>query len=73
YVFVYCVGRLGFESVRIDDATLVAGLRINIWTSIIIGLAALAYVVIAGRLRPGREPSVYRDSATPTARDTIDA
>lgn len=76
YVFVYCVGRLGIEAVRIDDATLVAGLRINIWTSIIIGAAALAYVIVVGRRRPGREPSVYRDPAapaTPTARDTIEA
>ena len=76
YVFVYCVGRVGIEAVRIDDATLVAGLRINIWTSIIIGAAALAYVIVVGRRRPGRESSVYRDPAAPAAptpRDTIEA
>lgn len=60
YVALYCLGRLAIEAVRIDTATVVAGLRINIWTSLLIGLAAAAYVVVVGRLRPGREPQLYR-------------
>lgn len=67
YVFLYCIGRLWIEAVRIDTATIVAGLRINIWTAAIIALLALAYVIVVGRRTPGREKSVYREGATPAA------
>lgn len=61
YVFTYCVGRLVFELVRIDDATHIFGVRINVFTSVIVALAALAYIVISARKRPGREDTLYRD------------
>ena len=60
-MFSYCIGRLVFELVRIDNATLVFGVRINVFTSIFVALAALTYFVISARLRPGREASVYRE------------
>ena len=40
YIFFYCVGRLGIESIRIDTAHTFVGLRVNIWVSIVIGCAA---------------------------------
>ncbi len=61
YVLSYCIGRLFFELVRIDTATLVFGVRINVFTSILVGLGALVYFVISARMRPGREVSVYRE------------
>ena len=54
YVLLYCAGRLWIESLRIDSANTILGLRLNIWTSILVGLGALAYLVISSRLRPGR-------------------
>ena len=30
-------------------------MRLNVWTSILVGLGALAYLIISARLRPGRE------------------
>ncbi len=63
YVFSYCVGRLAFELVRIDNATLVFGVRINVFTSILVALAALVYFVVSAKLRPGRETSVDREPA----------
>ena len=39
YVALYCLGRLGVELVRIDSATQVGGLRINVWVSVLVGLA----------------------------------
>ncbi len=63
YVFSYCVGRLAFELVRIDNATLVFGFRINVFTSILVALAALVYFVVSAILRPGRETSVDREPA----------
>lgn len=41
YVALYCVGRLGFESIRIDEAHLIGGVRINVLVSITVGLLAL--------------------------------
>ncbi len=74
YVAAYCVGRLGVELIRIDPATQVAGIRINVFTATLVGLGALAYFVISARLRPGREdPRQLRGSmggATPTTATT---
>jgi prolipoprotein diacylglyceryl transferase len=55
YVAAYCLGRLGMELLRIDPATLIAGIRINIFTSVVVGLGAVALLVISARIRPGRE------------------
>ena len=41
YVALYCLGRLAFESIRIDQAHLIAGVRINVLVSIAVGLSAL--------------------------------
>ena len=41
YVFGYCLGRLAFESIRIDSATLLWGIRVNIFVSIAVGIGAL--------------------------------
>lgn len=41
YVLGYCVGRLAFEALRIDEANLIAGVRVNIFVSIAVGVLAL--------------------------------
>lgn len=65
YVALYTVGRLWIEMLRIDEAEEVLGLRLNVWTSIIVLLVAVAAFVIIGRRTrdvedpiwlPGREP-----------------
>jgi prolipoprotein diacylglyceryl transferase len=44
YIFSYCVGRLVFEALRIDEANLIFGIRINIFVALIVGsLAALSF------------------------------
>jgi prolipoprotein diacylglyceryl transferase len=60
YAASYCVGRLGFELVRIDDATRILGIRINVFTSVIVFLGAVTYFVLSAKLRPGRETSLLR-------------
>ncbi len=52
YVAGYCLGRFGIELLRSDPATLVAGIRINLFTAVIVFLCALAYVLLAPK---GRE------------------
>ncbi|MDH6127152.1 prolipoprotein diacylglyceryl transferase [Kitasatospora sp. GP82] len=65
YVAAYTVGRFWIEYLRIDEAHHFLGLRLNDWTSIVVFLGAVAYLVIVGRKRPGREAP---DSIDPAAR-----
>ena len=58
YVAAYTVGRVWIEYLRVDDAHHVLGLRLNDWTSIVVFLAAVAYLVISAKRRPGREEVV---------------
>ncbi|GMA31132.1 prolipoprotein diacylglyceryl transferase [Litorihabitans aurantiacus] len=53
YVVLYTAGRGVIESLRIDEAQLIAGLRLNVWTSILVGVAALVAFVVVGRRHPG--------------------
>ena len=55
YVLLYTLGRVWIEALRIDPVNTVGGLRLNVWTSIIVGLGALIYLVWSARTRPGRE------------------
>ena len=55
YVLLYTLGRVWIEYLRIDTANTILGVRLNVWTSILVGLGALAYLIISARLRPGRE------------------
>ncbi len=65
YVALYCAGRLWIESLRIDTANSILGLRLNIWTALLVGIGALVYLLISARRRPGRE-SVAADPAVST-------
>jgi len=67
YVMLYTLGRGWIETLRIDDVQLddVLGLRLNVWTSILLFTAAAAYFVVSARTSPGREESVYREGHEP--------
>jgi hypothetical protein len=43
------------ELLRIDPATEILGIRINVFTSVLVGLGAVVYFVVSARRRPGRE------------------
>lgn len=49
YIMVYTLGRVWIEMLRIDDAHHFLGLRINVWTSIVVFLLGLMTFIIAGR------------------------
>ncbi len=70
YVAAYCVGRLAMELLRIDPATQLAGIRINVFTSVVVGLGAVAYFVVSARLRPGREPAAALRGGSADAADS---
>jgi prolipoprotein diacylglyceryl transferase len=54
YVMLYTAGRLWIEALRIDQASTVLGLRVNIWTTIVVFLGALGYFLWSRKHRPGR-------------------
>jgi prolipoprotein diacylglyceryl transferase len=45
YVLGYAAGRLWIEMLRIDDANTFLGVRLNVFTAVITGLLAVAYLV----------------------------
>jgi prolipoprotein diacylglyceryl transferase len=64
YVAAYTVGRAWIEALRVDPANELFGLRLNEWTSLVVFLGAVAYIVVSARRRPGREsPGQLRAAA----------
>jgi hypothetical protein len=52
---MYCVARGLIETMRIDDARLILGIRLNVFTALIVGAGALLYLVRSSEKNPGRE------------------
>lgn len=81
YVMLYTAGRGWIENLRIDDVQMddVLGLRLNVWTSIVLFVLAAVFFVWSARRHPGREEQVrtrepdsptdaeHRETADPTA------
>lgn len=65
YVMAYTAGRGWIEALRIDTVQEddVLGLRLNVWTSVVVFLLALAFFVWSARRRPGREDQVLHEGA----------
>jgi prolipoprotein diacylglyceryl transferase len=72
YVMAYTAGRVWIEYLRVDTVNHVLGLRLNVWTSIVVFVGAAAYFVVVGRLREGREATIYRDGRRETDVDSDD-
>jgi prolipoprotein diacylglyceryltransferase len=74
YVAGYTVGRGWIEMMRTDTANHILGLRVNVWTSILLFLGAAAYFVVAGRRGPREAPELLRGKdAVPPAPSEADA
>ena len=75
YVMAYTAGRGWIEYLRIDPVQEndVFGLRLNVWTSILVFTGALVYFVVSARRHPGREESVFRHPETAPSGSTTDA
>ncbi|WP_328322814.1 prolipoprotein diacylglyceryl transferase [Kribbella sp. NBC_00382] len=69
YVAGYTAGRAWIENLRIDTVNEFAGLRLNVWTAMIMFVLAVAYFILATRLKPGQEDI----TATPAAPASPDA
>jgi prolipoprotein diacylglyceryl transferase len=60
YVAVYSLGRGWIEVLRIDEANHILGLRLNVWTSVVVFSGGLIYFIVSAWRRPGRETEVMR-------------
>ncbi|GAB3381446.1 prolipoprotein diacylglyceryl transferase [Amycolatopsis echigonensis] len=60
YVAGYTVGRCWIELMRTDTANHILGLRVNVWTSILLFLGAMAYFVVAAKRGPREAPETLR-------------
>jgi len=61
YVAGYALGRLWVEALRIDPASRIAGLRVNIWTSIVTLVITVAWLVVTGHRTTRTEPEATDD------------
>lgn len=74
YCCVYTAGRVWIEALRIDPAEHILGLRLNVWTSMIVFVGGLLYLVLSLQFRPGREKVVQRrlpEESTSTSNPSI--
>ena len=53
YIFLYCLGRVWIEALRIDDAHHIFGLRLNVWVAAICAITSL--IVLLKRERSERQ------------------
>ena len=60
YVSLYSLGRLFVESLRIDEARLILGLRFNVFTSLAVIVGGLVYFALSNKYRPGQDKKLFR-------------
>ena len=60
YLVWYGLGRVFLETLRLDPAELILGVRVNIWGALAAIALGLAIFVIQGRRHTGSEPGPYR-------------
>ncbi|WP_434056359.1 prolipoprotein diacylglyceryl transferase [Georgenia sunbinii] len=69
YVMLYTAGRVWIEYLRIDDAETILGVRLNVWTSIVVFLLALYFFIKIGRRTRGDAESIWLPGQEPAADD----
>ncbi|TFV59054.1 prolipoprotein diacylglyceryl transferase [Geodermatophilus sp. DF01-2] len=73
YVALYCAGRFWIELLRTDPAETIFGVRLNVYTAVVVGLLAAAYMVwqrgrpreVITRGRDAADTAASRDHAAP--------
>ncbi|WP_409494180.1 prolipoprotein diacylglyceryl transferase [Amycolatopsis sp. cmx-11-12] len=72
YVAGYTAGRFWIEMMRTDTANHILGLRVNVWTSILLFVAAIVYFVLAAKRGPRELPETLWSKDVPRE-DSSDA
>ncbi|WP_395640993.1 prolipoprotein diacylglyceryl transferase [Pseudolysinimonas sp.] len=60
YAIWYGLGRVWFESIRLDPSETLFGIRSNVWGALAFILAGILIIAIQTKRHPGIEASVYR-------------
>lgn len=61
YVAGYTAGRFWIELMRADTANHILGLRVNTWTSMLVFIGAVAFIVLARKRGPREDPESLAD------------
>lgn len=69
YVAGYPVGRIVIERMRTDEAELILGQRLNVWTSLLVFALGVAIVVVRGRVGRRGDASTDPDAGAEQAAD----
>jgi membrane protein len=69
YVAGYTLGRFWIEALRTDHANHILGLRLNMWTAIVLFVLAVIWFVRHGGLHAERESTPYTRDRQPHERD----
>jgi prolipoprotein diacylglyceryl transferase len=59
YMVWYGLGRIVFESIRVDPSEVFLGIRTNVWGAVVTVLLGIALFVVQSRRHTGVEPSPY--------------
>jgi prolipoprotein diacylglyceryl transferase len=73
YVMAYTAGRVWIEYLRVDPVNDIFGVRLNVWTSIVVFAAAAAYFLVSSKRHPGRETDVQPSPETPESLGSADS
>jgi len=59
YLVWYGVGRAYLETLRLDPAELLLGVRVNVWTALVVVVLGLVIFIVQAGRHPGLEPGLY--------------
>jgi len=65
YVAGYAFGRFWIELVRVDPATMIFNVRVNVWMMSLIFISAVIYFVLAGFRGPREDPTTFPGFVAP--------
>jgi prolipoprotein diacylglyceryltransferase len=68
----YPLGRIVFEKMRSDEAHVILGQRVNVWTSILVFVLGLVLFRVSGRTREDEETTDAPQEPTALAEDPPD-
>lgn len=73
YMIWYGVGRVIFESIRVDPSEVFLGLRSNVWGAIVLIVLGIILFLVQRRRHPGQEPSPYLPGREWSAGGAVDS
>jgi prolipoprotein diacylglyceryltransferase len=65
YLMFYSFGRVFIESIRLDPAYVLFGVRLNVWSAVVAFAIGLVIFVVQGQKHTGIESSIYLPGREP--------